>query len=437
VGKKADCRCGGGVLLPVRHFRQEGISVMKEQIHLGIIGLGNRSYGLMGGPGLLQTCILPRREVRVAAVCDLYEDRCRNAAETIEKAGQPAPFQTQDYRELIARPDVDAVLVSASWETHIAAACASMKAGKYTAIEVGGAYSLDDCWRLVRTHEETGIECMLMENCCWGRDELMVLNMVRQGVFGEIVHCGGGYRHDLRAAVGLAREKRRPYRFRNYLGRNCENYPTHELGPIASILDLNHGNRMLTLVSVASKSAGLHEYLVREKGPDYDSSSMQFAQGDVVTTVIKCARGETITLTLDTTLPRPYSRGFHVQGTKGMYEEDNRSIFLDGKDNKFDGDWKPRWNSVEEYRADYEHPVWKKNLAEGVQGGHGGIDWLEFSAFFRAVRENLPAPIDVYDAASWMSVTALSEQSVAMGGMPQAIPDFTNGMWLNRAPWEP
>ena len=403
---------------------------MKDLVNLGIIGLGGRGFGL------LCACVLPRKEVRVTAVCDLYADRCDAAAEAVRKAGQPAPFQTQDYRELLARPDVDAVLISASWEAHIAVACASMKAGKYTAFEVGGAYSLDDCWRLVRTHEETGVECMLMENCCWGRDELMVLNMVRQGVFGEIVHCEGGYRHDLRSEVAFGRENRH-YRFRNYLGRNCENYPTHELGPIASVLDLNRGNRMLMLVSVASKSAGLHEYLMREKGPDYDASKLRFAQSDVVTTVIKCARGETITLTLDTTLPRPYSRGFHVQGTKAMYEESNRSIFLDGKDNKFDFDWKPRWNSAEEYRADYEHPVWKQYIDEGVQGGHDGIDWLEFSAFFRAVREALPAPIDVYDAASWMSVTALSEQSIAMGGMPQAIPDFTNGMWLNRAPWEP
>ena len=260
--------------------------------------------------------------------------------------------------------------------------------------------------------------------------------MVRQGLFGEVVHCQGGYRHDLREEVSTGREMRH-YRFRNYLYRNCENYPTHELGPIANVLDINRGNRMLTLVSVASKAAGLHEYLLREKGPDYDAAKMNFAQGDVVTTIIKCARGETICLTLDTTLPRAYSRGFHVQGTKGMYMEDNKSVFLDGKDNEYDFKWNERWNSAEEYREKYDHPVWKKYLAEGVRGGHDGMDWLVFRSFFDAAKAGAPAPIDVYDAAAWMSISCLSEQSVAMGGAPVAIPDFTNGKWMERAPWQP
>ena len=175
-----------------------------------------------------------------------------------------------------------------------------------------------------------------------------------------------------RDEIGFGRENRH-YRFRNYLSRNCENYPTHELGPIANVLNLNRGNRMLSLVSVASKSVGLHDYLLREKGPDYDASSMRFAQGDVVTTIIRCANGETICLTLDTTLPRAYSRAFHVQGTRGMYMEDNRSIFIDGKDNAYDFKWKERWNSIEEYREEYEHPLWRHFLTEGIHGGHDGM----------------------------------------------------------------
>ena len=255
------------------------------------------------------------------------------------------------------------------------------------------------------------------------------------GVPGEIVHCQGGYRHDLRDEISFGRENRH-YRFRNYLGRNGENYPTHELGPIANVLDINRGNRMVSLVSVASKAAGLHEFLLREKGPEYDASQMRFAQGDVVTTIIKCARGETICLTLDTTLPRFYSRGFHVQGTKGMYMEDNHSIFLDGQDNAYDFKWKEKWGNAEEYRQQYEHPVWKQYLEEGVRGGHDGMDWLVLGDFFHAVRTGGPVPIDVYDDAAWMSITCLSEQSVALGGAPMAIPDFTNGQWLSRAPWD-
>ena len=194
---------------------------------------------------------------------------------------------------------------------------------------------------------------------------------------------------------------------------------------------------MLSLVSVASKSVGLHDYLLREKGPDYDASSMRFAQGDVVTTIIRCANGETICLTLDTTLPRAYSRAFHVQGTRGMYMEDNRSIFIDGKDNAYDFKWKERWNSIEEYREEYEHPLWRHFLTEGIHGGHDGMDWLTTGALFEAVRTDAPAPIDVYDAASWRSITALSEESISCGGTPVAIPDFTRGKWMHRKPWQP
>ena len=191
---------------------------------------------------------------------------------------------------------------------------------------------------------------------------------------------------------------------------------------------------MLTLNSVSSKSVGLHEYLMREKGPDYDMSKSEFMQGDVVTTIIKCAHGETIALSLDTSLPRAYSRGFHVQGTKGMFMEDNRSLFLDGIHNQYDFCWKDQWNNVEQYREQYDHPLWKDYLASGVIGGHDGIDWLVFGAFFDAVKKGTQTPIDVYDMAAWMSITPLSEQSIAMGGAPVAIPDFTNGRWIGREP---
>lgn len=403
---------------------------MKETVNVAVIGMGNR------GQSLLKHCILPQPGVQVVAVCDRYEDRVKLGVDMVLEAGQPQPKAAQDYRDLLDMPELDAVLILTSWDSHINLACDFMRAGKYTAIEVGGAYSVDDCWKLVRTHEETGTHCMILENCCYGREELMVLNMVRQGLFGEIVHCQGGYRHDLRQEIAFGRENRH-YRFYNYLTRNGENYPTHELGPIANVLNINRGNRMLSLVSMASKSAGLHEYLVREKGPDHDASQMHFAQGDVVTTIIKCAGGETICLTLDTTLPRAYSRAFHVQGTKGMYMEDNNSIFLDGKDNAYDFKWREKWDNAKEYRDQYEHPVWQSYLKEGVRGGHDGMDWLVLRAFFESVKNGTPAPLDVYDAAAWMSITALSEQSVAMGGTPVAIPDFTNGQWTTRAPWEP
>ena len=396
---------------------------MKQTLRIGLIGLGAR------GSDLLPNAILPIPEAEVTAVCDVYEDRAARAADTVWKIRHTMPAIYHDYRHLLCDRNVDAVVISASWEAHVPVALAAMRAGKITACEVGGAASVEECWELVHTYEETGTPIMFLENCCYGRNELMILNMVRQGLFGEIVHCQGGYRHDLRDEVSFGRENRH-YRLNHYLHRNCENYPTHELGPIAKILNLNHGNRMLSLSSVASCAKGLHTYLQREKGDDYDLTHTDWKQGDVVTTSIRCAGGQTIVLTLDTTLPRYYSRGFHIQGTLGMYEGENCSVFLDGVHNAYDFDWKKQWNNIEQYRERYEHPIWKKSLSSGVTGGHGGMDGLVMGSFVRHALSGGPMPIDVYDMASWMSITALSETSIACGGAPVEIPDFTGGRWI-------
>ncbi len=396
---------------------------MKEQINVGVIGLGGR------GRGLLNT-ILGLQNIQVLAVCDLFEDRCQKGVEAVEKATGKTPFSTENYKEILAMPEIEAIIVPASWADHVHIAVDSMKAGKYVGIEVGGAYSIDECWELVRTHEETGVPCMMLENCNYGQKELMALNMVKKGVFGEVVHCQGGYHHDLRHSLTYGRENRH-YRQANYMHRNCENYPTHELGPIAKILDINRGNRMLSLVSMASKARGLKEYAKREKGEDDYASNFDYAQGDIVTTIIKCAHGETITLTLDTTLPRAYSRGFQVHGTKALYMEDNNSLFIDQVHNEYDNKWAEQWNNVLELRKEYDHPIWQTYTPD-EEAGHGGMDVLVLEAFFDSVRRKVQTPIDVYDTASWMSITALSEDSIAMGGMPVAVPDFTNGRWINR-----
>ncbi|MCJ8014063.1 Gfo/Idh/MocA family oxidoreductase [Paenibacillus sp. KQZ6P-2] len=398
---------------------------MKNKIRVGMIGLGAR------GMGLLQGIILHMDDVEVVAVCDLYQDRCDQAAHRVEETGISRPLATCDYREVMAMGNIDAVVIGASWADHTEIAIAAMEAGIYAACEVGGAYSVQECWKLVEAYERTRVPCMIMENCCYGRDEMMVLNMVKQGVLGEIVHCAGGYQHDLREEIAFGKENRH-YRLSNYIHRNCENYPTHEIGPIARILNINHGNRMVSLVSMASKAKGMQAYLRKAKGEDAELAQTDFMQGDIVTTIIKCAHGETITITLDTTLPRYYSRGFTVRGTNGMYTEDNQSIYLDGTHVDFHADWKEQWGNVEQFREQYDHPLWKKYIEEGVKGGHGGMDWLVFKDFFESVKHGTQTPLDVYDMASWMCISTLSEESIALGGHPVAIPDFTNGKWMTR-----
>ncbi len=400
-----------------------------DKVRIAAVGVGGRGYGV------LDCLLLHMDNLIITAVCDLYEDRVQAAAEAVVRAygEEGRPFATTNSHEIMTRDDVDAVIIMSAWESHIPIAIDAMEHGKPVGMEVGGAYSVEQCWDLVHAYERTGTPMMLLENCCYGEAEMMVMNMVSQGLFGEIIHCEGGYRHDLRDEVVFGETKYRHYRLRNYLNRNCENYPTHELGPIAQILDINRGNRFLSLVSMASKSAGMNAFAAAHPEADQRLATANFAQGDVVTTIIKCARGETITLTLDTCLPRAYSRGFTVQGTKGMYMEDNRTVFLESDHGGNDHwDWSPEWNNQVKYLEKYSHPVWVDYHKNGIRGGHGGMDGLVYDAFVECVRKGEPFPIDVYDAAAWMVVTPLSEQSIAMGGAPVYFPDFLNGMWTER-----
>ena len=389
-----------------------------ERLRLGVIGLGQR------GKQLIDQVFSVHDAVCVTALCDVYEDRVEDAAKVIVDAGFDEPIKTTDYKEVLSKDLVDCVVIAASWSKHIEMSIECLERGIPCGCEIGGCESLDECFALVEAYERTKTPFMFMENCCYGRYELMVLNMVKQGIFGEIVHCSGGYFHDLRREVSYGKECRH-YRLNEYRTRNCENYPTHEIGPIAKILDINKGNRFVRLTSMASKSAGLHEYIKNNKSDDTELLNTKFAQGDIVTTTIMCQRGETVVITLDTTLPRNfYSRGFTVRGTKGMYEENTQSVFIDdGNQSELREE---NLDNVNKFTDKYEHEIWKKFLNDGIQGGHGGMDYLVYSDFFDCVKNNKPMPIDVYDAAAWMCITPLSEKSIAAGGAVVEIPDFKN-----------
>lgn len=397
-----------------------------KKTNFAIIGLGGRGQGMLGE-------FLDVPGVRVVAVCDKYADRAEAGVRIVREKTGETPDMYLDYKELLQRDDVSAVLIMTTWITHARIAVDAMRAGKHAAIEVGGAASIEECWQMVRTSEDTGKYCMLLENCCYDRNEMALFNMVKQGLFGEIVHLEGGYRHDLRSEITLGRENRHGRLF-NFMHRNGELYPTHQLGPICKLIDINRGNRMLSLSSITSKSRGLNVWLRDNKGADYDITEYPFNEGDVTTTLIRCANGETITLHHDCSLPRPYSRDYVIEGTRGIFQENSHGgeIFLDTMGEKGK---EPEWHEFPPVREQYEHPLWSKYTRDGVHGGHGGMDFLVLSAFAESVIEGHEPPIDVYDTAAWMAVTCLSEQSAAMGGLPVPIPDFTNGMWIDRAPY--
>lgn len=398
---------------------------MSDIVRIGMIGLGARTETL------LATMFELQNEAEVTAICDFLDARIEKINSIFDKHNCKRPKAYKDYRELIKDPNVDAVLVPTSWNSHLKIAKDAMAAGKYAGIEVGGASSLDELWQLVHASEETGVSCMMLENCCYGRNELMVLNMARKGMLGELVYCECGYEHDLTEMTynGTRNEREMHNRF-----RNCDLYPTHGLGPIAKILRINRGNRFISLTSHATKGIGF-DTVAKEHGVN-----KHYNIGDVITTVIKCANGENIVLTHGISLPRPYSRDCRVQGTKGIWLEDAKSIYIHGMSpcyEKLDIAGNPYtthdWEPEEKFYEEYDHPIWKE-FRDNQIGGHGGMDALALLAFFDAVRNRTVTPIDVYDVAAWMAVTTLSEQSIALGSQPVPFPDFTDGKWIDREP---
>ena len=414
----------------------------KEKLNLAFIGVGLR------GTNHLNNALL-RNDVNVVAICDVDERRIPIALEMISKAGQKKPQvfgkDDYDYKNLLELKEIDAVIISTPWLWHTRMAKDAMLAGKYTGVEVSASNTLEECWDLVNAHEETGSHLMILENVNFRRDIMAVLNMVKQNLFGELIHFRCGYQHDLRGVFfndgktpygmgvefgdkGISESK---WRTQHNLMRNADVYPTHGVGPIAVMCDINRGNRFLSLTSHATKSRGLHKYIVDHGGEDHPNAKLNFKIGDVITSTIETTNGETIIVTHDCSSPRPYSLGFRVQGTEGLWEVDGNRIYIEGKSKN-----PHEWDEATEWLEKYDHPLWQKYGELATGAGHGGMDFFVLNAFVESAKLNIAPPLDAYDAAAWSAITPLSELSIENNGEPQDFPDFTRGNWIKRKPFD-
>lgn len=434
---------GAGLAIPSSQLQANTTSILtasdKSTIQIGFIGVGLRGQGHV-------SLALNREDCIVKAICDIDQEMLDRTLNMISKSGKNKPDVYKDgeraYLKMLEDDAIDAVIISTPWRWHTEMAVASMKAGKYVGMEVSGGFSMDECWQLVNTHEATGKHLFFLENVCYRRDVMAILNMVRQDLFGEMMHLECGYQHDLRGVKfndgktpynsgvefgekGFSEAK---WRTHHSVHRNGDLYPTHGIGPVAQYTNINRGNRFLYLTSMATKSRGLHEYIVNHPkgGPDHPNAKVTFKLGDKVTTMIKTNNGETIVIHHDTNLPRPYSLGFRVQGTKGLWMAVNKSLHIEGTSPAH------RWESAESYLQKYDHPLWKRLEQKAVGAGHGGMDFFLINAFVECAKRNEAPPIDVYDAATWLAITPMSEQSIAMGSAPVPFPDFTRGRWMTR-----
>ncbi len=394
-----------------------------EKVRIGIIGVGGRGSGLLGN-------LLDIEGVELKAICDLAPDRVSRAQDRVVAKGHPKPVGYShgdtDFENLCRRDDIDLVYIATPWDWHVPMAVRAMKNGKHAATEVPAAMTIKECWELVDTAEMTQRHCMMLENCCYGETELLVLSMERQGVFGELVHGEAGYLHEARdfTMEGSADTNWRR-RFVTQLNGNL--YPTHGLGPVAQYMGINGGDKFDYLVSMSSLELGLSRR--RDTLPPDDPRRREkYACGDINTSLLKSALGRTIMIQFSLAMPRPYSRINAISGTRGTFCDYPPRVHVDGQAEGWETDLQP-------YREKYGHPLWKQ-LGERAEksGGHGGMDYLMNWRLIYCLRHGLPLDMTVYDAAAWSSVVPLSIESVSKGSAPVVVPDFTRGEWRDQKP---
>ena len=396
-----------------------------DTVKIGIVGLGGRGTELMG-------ILLSLDGNVVKAVCDIVPERTEHAQKLVQKAGQPKPTAytngPRDFERLCEKEDLDLVIAATPVDWHVPVCVAAMKNNKHSATEVHATYKLDECWELVEAAEKYQKQCGLLENYCYFYNVLMVLKMVRNNLFGDLVFSEAGYQHDCRP-VRFDAKGDLLWRAKDFLDHNGNLYPTHAVGPVAQWLNINRGDKFDYLVSMCSRASTMNLYAAEHFGKDHPSATRKYLQGDISSTLIKTAKGATITLYYDASLPRPFDMGYRLQGTKGIYMDSTNQIYIEGKSPNYE-----QYESARNYLPEYEHPLWTKLGKKAKGWSHWGADYIMMYRLVESFRKGQPFEMDVYDAATWSVISPLSEQSVAQKSKAIDFPDFTRGKWKINTP---
>lgn len=400
-----------------------------DKVRIGFIGLGMR------GPDAVDR-MMKIEGVEIKALCDLIPERVKSVQEMVKKDGRPEAFEyfgsDTAWMKMCERDDIDLIYSCTPWDQHVPNALHSMKNGKHVALEVPAAYTLKDCWELVNTAEKTRRHCMMLENCCYDFFELATLNMAREGLLGEIIHAECAYIHDLR---WLKFDKEKGYqgmwRLKHSINHTGSLYPTHGIGPVAQIMNINRGDKFEFLTSMSTNQFGMTLYAKEKFGTASLEANQTYKLGDMNTTLVKTNKGHTIMIQHDTTSPRPYSRIHLLSGTKGIAMKwPQQRIALEPNPHS--------WLKEDEFKTvleKYEHPLAKKIGEKAKEvGGHGGMDFIMDWRLIYCLRNGLPLDQDVYDAASWSALIELSEISTLNKSKSVEVPDFTRGAWETTPP---
>jgi predicted dehydrogenase len=409
------------------------IAQQSAEIRIGLVGAGHRGTELL-------KALLHLKGAAVRALADTNQDNLGRAQKLVQQAGKAAPESyggADGYRRVCERSDVDLVICATPWDSHARIAVAALNAGKHAATTPPAALTVEECWQLVETSEKTGKHCTLLEESCYQRDTLLVLNILRAGLLGEPLFAEGGFMRDLRARHFDAGQS---WLLEHALKRNGNLYPTEGIGPIAWWMDINRGDQLTFLVSMSSKSGALKEFAARQFGAGDRRAQAGYALGDVNNTLVSTANGRNVSLYYDSTTPRVEEGQVRIQCSRGVFSSQLDRIYIEGRGNRTDRpSWRhnPDWEDSEVYRKEYEHAIWQNREATLPQAGVSGATAVQLYRLLKTLREGRPPDIDVYDAAAWSAIAPLSEASVAGGSRPVDIPDFTRGKWRTRLPVAP
>ena len=432
AGLTAACASSNNQVTPVKQQGKNVIGLIAPKmdvVRVGFIGVGQRGYGHVKRMSNIEG-------TEIVAICDNHQEVLDRSAKFLTDNGhkQPALYGNSEYayRDMLNRQDIDIVIISTPWKWHAPMAIESMESGKHAFVEVPLATTVKEMWDIVNTAERTQKNCMMMENVNYGRDELMVLNMVRQGVFGELLHGEAAYIHELRWQMKELETKTGSWRTGWHAKRNGNLYPTHGLGPVSQYMNINRGDRFDYLTSMSSPALGRALYAQKEFPAGHQRNQLNYINGDMSTTLIKTVKGRTIMVQHDTTTPRPYSRHNLIQGTNGVFAGFPNRIALEeggsGNFHEWDYDMQFWYNK-------YDHPLWVKMGNEAERnGGHGGMDFLMFWRMIYCLRNGEPLDQDVYDGAAWSVISPLSAESLNNRAKSVDIPDFTRGAWQSTEP---
>ena len=399
------------------------------RVRVGLLGTGNRGSGavrrLVNVPG-----------VDIVALCDSIPERVNRHLPFFREKGlkEPKVFtgSAEVWKKMCERDEVDVIYICTPWLAHTPMSVYAMRCGKHVGVEVPAAMTVDECWQLVETSERMKRHCMMLENCCYGRNELLALNLCRKGLLGELIHGEAAYIHEMCAGLFNAKYSGGNWRGLYGIQHAGNSYPTHGLGPVSWYMSLNRGDRMDYLASVESAAISRPAYAREHFGADSPMAQPSYYKGgNMNVSLVKTQLGRTIMIQHDTLSPRPYTRLNMISGSKGILSDFPLRIAVGANTH----DWmKPE--ELNAFCAQHEHPLWKQfsEKAKTMDNAHGGMDYIMDCRFFHCLQKGLPLDMDVYDAALWSCLVELTQKSCTRRAASVDVPDFTRGAWKTAKP---